>query len=158
MSRTEDHPIDAVPAACGRRFPEELLSGYLDRALTQGERQRVRVHLEDCAECRSLLGELEALRETARTTEFVVPADEQWDERPQSRLSSLLRGGGWLLVVAWVLAVAGYAAWEVATGPEGPLVKLFVFGGASGAALLFLSVLADRLRALPADRYRRVLK
>jgi predicted anti-sigma-YlaC factor YlaD len=158
MSRTGEHPVDDVAAACGRRFPEELLSGYLDRALTQGERQRVRIHLEDCAPCRDLLAELAALRETAMTTEFMVPADDQWDERPQGKLSLLLRGGGWLLVVAWVLAVAGYAAWEVATGPEGPLVKLFVFGGASGAALLFFSVLVDRLRVLPIDRYRRVQK
>lgn len=158
MTRSEDRPNDVLPSECGRRFPEELLSGYLDRALTQGERQRVRIHLEDCAACRAELAELAALRETAMTTEFVVPADDQWDERPRGSLSSVLRGGGWLLVVAWILAVAGYAAWEVATGPEGPLVKLFVFGGASGAALLFLSVLVDRLRALPIDRYRRVEK
>ncbi len=158
MSRTDEHPVDAVPAACGRRFPEELLSGYLDRALTQGEEQRVEVHLEDCAACRGLLAELTAMRETAMTTEFMVPADDQWDERPRGRLSLALRGGGWLLVVAWVLAVAGFAAWEVATSPAGPLVKLFVFGGATGAALLFFSVLIDRLRALPIDRYRRVQK
>lgn len=159
MSRDDEHPVDALPAACGRRFPEELFSGYLDRALTQGEEQRVEVHLEDCAACRGLFAELAALRETAMTTEFLVPADDrQWDERPQSALSRLLRGGGWLLVVAWILAVAGFAAWEVATSPAGLLVKLFVFGGASGAALLFFSVLADRLRALPIDRYRRIQK
>ena len=152
------HRAPDAAEPCGRSFPEELLSGYLDRALTQGEAQRVRIHLEDCAACRALYAELAALRETAMTTEFVIPADDQWDERPRGRLSGVLRGGGWLVVAAWILAVAGWAAWEVATGPEHLLVKLFVFGGASGAALLFFSVLVDRLRVLPGDRYRRVEK
>jgi hypothetical protein len=151
-------PESPPPAPCGRRFPEELLSGYLDRALTQGEEQRVRVHVEDCAACRTLLAELTALRETAMTTEFPLPPDDQWDERPRGGLSFALRGGGWLIVIAWILAVAGFAAWEVATGQHSLLVKLFVFGGASGAALLFCSALVDRLRALPGDRYRRVEK
>jgi anti-sigma factor RsiW len=148
----------AAPAPCGRRFPEELLSGYLDRALTQGERQRVRVHLEDCAACRELLGELAALRETAMTTEFLIPADDQWDERPRGGLSRVLRGGGWLVVIGWLTAISGFAAWQIATAPESLFEKLLIFGGASGGALLFLSVLVDRLRALPGDRYRRVEK
>lgn len=145
-------------APCGRRFPEELLSGYLDRALTQGERQRVRVHLEDCAACRDLLAELTALRETAMTTEFLIPSDDQWDERPRGALSRVLHGGGWLIVSAWLVAIGGFAAWQVATAPESLLEKLLIFGGASGGALLFLSALVDRLRALPGDRYRRVEK
>ena len=73
-------PASPLPAPCGRRFPEELLSGYLDRALTQGEEQRVRVHVEDCAACRTLLDELAALRETAMTTRFQIPPDDQWDD------------------------------------------------------------------------------
>ena len=133
---------EPAPAPCGRRFPEELLSGYLDRALTQGEHQRVRVHLEDCAACRGLLAELAALRETAMNTRFLIPADDQWNERPRGGLSRVLRGGGWL----------------VATAPESLFEKLLIFGGASGGALLFLSALVDRLRALPGDRYRRVEK
>ena len=32
-------------------FDEALISGYLDGELTQGDAQRVRVHLEDCAVC-----------------------------------------------------------------------------------------------------------
>ena len=147
-----------APAPCGRRFPEELLSGYLDRALTQGEHQRVRVHLEDCAACRGLLAELAALRETAMNTRFLIPADDQWDERPRGGLSRLLRGGGWLVVTAWLVAIGGFAAWLVATAPESLFEKLLIFGGASGGALLFLSALVDRLRALPGDRYRRVEK
>ena len=91
--------VAAEAAPCGRRFSEELLSGYLDGALTQGEDQRVRLHLEDCAACRALYAELRTMRETTMKTRFVLPADDQWDERPRSSLSRLFRGTGWTLTV-----------------------------------------------------------
>jgi anti-sigma factor RsiW len=147
-----------VAAPCGRRFSEELLSGYLDGALTQGEEQRVRLHLEDCPACRALYTELTTLRETTMKTRFVLPADDQWDERPRSSLSRLFRGTGWTLTVGWLVALALFTAWQLATGPESALEKLAIFGGVSAVAVLFLSVLIDRLRVLPGDRYRRVKK
>jgi len=145
-------------ASCGRRFDEELLSGYLDGALTQGERQRVRLHLEDCPACRAELAEMTDLREAAMSTRFALPADDQWNEAPRGAVSRLSRGTGWLLVVVWIVAVAGFALWELATGPASLVEKLLVFAGLSGAALLFVSVLVDRLRTWPVDRYRRVPK
>jgi hypothetical protein len=40
--------------------PELLLSAYLDDALTQGEHDGVRAHLEGCARCRAQLADLRA--------------------------------------------------------------------------------------------------
>ena len=65
---------------CTRSFDEELISGYLDGALPQVQSQRVRLHVEDCATCRSLLEELSTLRETAMSTRFHGPADDEWPE------------------------------------------------------------------------------
>lgn len=148
----------SAPSPCGRRFDEELLSGYLDHALTQGERQRVRLHLEDCPACRAELQEMTALREAAMTTRFAMPSDDQWNEAPRGAGSLWSRRAGWLLVVVWIAAIAGFALWELATGPAALVEKLFVFAGLTGAALLFVSVLVDRLRTWPLDRYRRVPK
>jgi anti-sigma factor RsiW len=145
-------------ARCGRRFPEEQISGYLDGALTQAEEQRVRLHLEDCAACRALHDELATLRETTMKTRFVLPADDQWDERPRGGWSRLFRGTGWTLTVAWIAAVALFAAWQLATGPESPWEKLTAFAGVAAVVVLFASVLLDRLRALPGDPYRGVKK
>jgi hypothetical protein len=92
------------------------------------------------------------------STRFVVPADREWDERPRGAASRLARRGGFVLLVVWLLALAGFAAWQVAAAPEDLAVKLFVFGGGAAAVLLLVSVLVDRLRALPADRYRKVEK
>ena len=43
------------------QFDEALLSGYLDSELTQGDEQRVRLHLEGCAACKSEIEELRKL-------------------------------------------------------------------------------------------------
>jgi anti-sigma factor RsiW len=143
---------------CPRAFDEELLTGYLDGMLAQGERQRVELHLEDCASCRELFAQLEAVRSAARATSFRLPLDLQWRETPRHAPSRALRGAGWLLLVAWLLATAGFALVQIASSGEPLWEKLLVFGGLSGAGLLLVSVLLDRLHDLKTDRYRRVLK
>lgn len=143
---------------CPRGFPEELLSGRLDGELTQGEDQRVRIHLEDCAACRQTYEELCELREASMTTPFPSPPDEPWDERPRSAGSGLLRGAGWGLLIVWLVAVTAFGLWQWLTHPATPWERFLAFAGVSGFALLFLSVLLDRLRAAKTDRYRRVEK
>lgn len=140
------------------QFDEALLSGYLDGELTQAEEQRVRIYLEDHPEARALFEEMRAMRETARETRFDVPDDLQWDERPRGPGSALSRGLGWLLVVVWLVGLSAFGLWEFFTSPENLLEKLVVVGGIAGFALLFVSILLDRLRDSKTDRYRRVQK
>jgi predicted anti-sigma-YlaC factor YlaD len=143
---------------CPTGFDEALLSGCLDGELTRVESGRVRLHLEDCAACRGLFEELRRVREASRATPFPPAPDDQWDERPRGPLSFTTRRLGWVMVVAWVVAVAAFAAWQLASAPEGLGVKLLAFSCVAGPALLLLSVFVDRLRTLKTDRYRRVLK
>ncbi len=143
-----------VAAACGRRFDEALLSGYLDDALTQRERQLVSLHLEGCADCRRELDDLTALRVAARGTAFELPADDAWGELPRSAGSRALRLGGWALLVLWLAAVVGSGAVELARAAVPAWGRVAVAGVVAGFALLLLSVLLDRLRELRHDRYR----
>jgi predicted anti-sigma-YlaC factor YlaD len=143
---------------CPTKFDQTLLSGHLDRELTQGEGQRVRLHLEDCAACREELADLARLRQATRTTPFLPPGDDGWDERPRGLPSLLTRRLGWTMVLAWAAVVLAFAVWQLATAPEDLGVKLLVASPTAGVALLFLSVLLDRLRTYKTDRYRRVLK
>lgn len=143
---------------CPTSFEEELLTGYLDGALTQSDTQRTRVHLEDCPHCRGLYDEMQTVREAARSTRFLIPPDDQWREIPRSGISRLLRGGGWLLLLVWAAAAGTFALWQLATSPVGALGKSLVFTGLSGVGMLFVSVLLDRLKTLKSDRYSRVEK
>ena len=145
-------------SACGRRFDEELLSGYLDGALTQGERQLVSLHLEACADCRRELDDLASLRAAARGTAFALPADDEWGELPRSAASRALRFGGWSVLLLWLALVLGSGAVELARAAVPTWERVAVAGVVAGFVLLLLSVLLDRLRALRHDRYRRVQK
>ena len=68
------------------------------------------------------------------------------------------RGLGWLLIAVWLIGVGAFGLWQLLTSPENLLPKLLVVGSAGGFALLFLSILFDRLRDMKTDRYRRVRK
>ena len=143
---------------CGRSFDEALLSGTLDGVLTQGDDQRVRLHLEQCADCRRLMDELVETREATRTTRFALPTEDQWNEAPRGATSFMARGFGWALLMVWCVALAGYGLWEFLTSPGDFWVKLTVFGLLSGVGLLFISVLIDRIKASRTDRYNEVEK
>jgi predicted anti-sigma-YlaC factor YlaD len=147
-----------VTAICGRRFDEELLSGYLDGMLTQRERQQVVLHLEGCADCRGELAELATVREAARGSAFVAPPDEQWQELPKTPGSRSLRFSGWLLLAVWVTVVAVFALVELARSTAPAWERLAVVGVGAGLVLLLLSALLDRVHELRHDRYRRVQK
>ena len=143
---------------CPASFDETLISGHFDGELTQASEQKVRIHLEDCAHCRTVLGELRTLRETTMSTKFHTPADSQWDEGPQTGLSLAARGTGWIVAIVWAVFFTGYALWQFWQGSANLFERILVFGGLSALTLLFTSVLLDRLRAARTDPYREVEK
>lgn len=147
-----------MSAPCGRRFDEELLSGYLDGALTQGDQQRVALHLEGCPQCRAELAELASLRTAARDTAFAVPADDDWGELPRTSGSRALWLGGWTLLGVWLAVVLGCGLVELMRSTVPVWERVAVAGAVAGFGLLLLSVLLDRLHTLRHDRYRRVHK
>jgi predicted anti-sigma-YlaC factor YlaD len=140
-------------------FDEALLSGYLDGELIQGDEQRVRLHLEDCAECRSVIDELGMFREATMSTEFRVPEDTQWDETPRNALSRLFHNFGWLIAGLWLLGLAAYLVWQFTTDSESiRLEAILGFGLLLAIGLIFLSALIDRLQTRKNDPYRKVKK
>jgi len=139
-------------------FPQELLSGYLDEALTQQDEQRVRVQLEESASARRLLEELRIIREASMTTRTDASDDRQWGEVPKATASRWSKRAGFTLVLVWLAVISGLALWQIAIGSEAWWEKAAIFGGFAGVALLFFSVLQDRLRASRTDRYREVEK
>lgn len=153
MSETTPRMRDVNPT-----FDEALLSGYVDGELTQAEEQKVRIFLEDDAAARAIVEDIRRLRQAARGTRFKLPPDTQWDERPRGPASAVLRRLGWVLLLGSGASVLGFGAWQLAVGPFAAFAKLIAFGTLFGLGSLFVSVLADRLRAAATDRYRRVEK
>ncbi len=134
---------------------EALFSGYIDQVLTQGDEQRVRVRLENCAACALMVEELRVIRENARTTRFVQP-DRQWDENPQSALSRALRTLGWASLGIWLVVNVIWLL-RIKDITDNGLRWWFILSLVGWAALL-ISVLLDRLQSGSSDRYRGVHK
>ncbi|MDG2040473.1 MAG: zf-HC2 domain-containing protein [Ilumatobacter sp.] len=147
-----------MPDACGRTFDETFLSGYLDRALVQGDEQRVRVHLEGCVSCRALLDELTSIRDATMSSTFDLPRDEEWSETPRTGASRVLRGLGWRLMTTGIVVVVGFGLWESWQDANNLFERVLVVGGVSAFGLILTSVLLDRRQAMKTDRYREVRK
>ena len=138
-------------------FDTTLLTGYLDGELTQADRQRVRLHVADCARCRAALADMQELADAVHGSSFRVPDDLQWDETPRSAWSRWLGVSGLALAVLGLLAVVVALVWELAVdevpvrfGVIVPVVFVAAFALVSVAALL------DRLEVRDADPYREV--
>ncbi len=141
---------------CSEKLEEAVISAYLDGELTQQEKQRVSLHLDKCKSCSRIYKELKEIRALALETDFHLPADSQWDEKPCNMFSALARMSGWCIIVLWLLVVSVYGLWQFATGDEGFWEKLFFFGIIAGFSGLFISVLIDRLKNLKNDKYSKV--
>lgn len=136
---------------------EPLLSAYLDDELTQAEAQRVELHLEECDECRSALREMKRIQELTAEIEFVQPPDEALDVIAQRLSVRAPRWGGWLLVVIGLIAWVAYGLFLALRHPRWPTAGELLAGLVLiGLALVFVSVLRQRLLERRQDRYRRV--
>lgn len=136
-----------------------MLSAWLDGELTQVEEQRVRVHLEDCAECRRACEDMARLQEMTRSLRFAGPGEDRMKEIEKSLMVQAPRRLGWLFLVGGLAAWLVYAAVMAARHWRPPTVEELIAGAVViGFVMLLVSVLVERLRQLRHDRYRRIQK
>ena len=136
----------------------EMLSGFIDGELTQQDRQRVQVHIEDCGQCRTDLEELEAMRRAIGRAHLSDLAQDKWRETMDDTTVKASRGIGWLLVLGGALLAIGVAVIEIVTSASTmTLVEKLIVGGVYGGMLLiFISVLRQRLIERKTDKYQDV--
>jgi hypothetical protein len=138
---------------------EVFLSGHLDGELTQQQEQWVAVHLDSCTRCPAILEDLRAAQKAARNLEIDQPRRKEWNIMESQILERTSRGVGWLILIVWAIVTAVFCIYQYATSPAEPLFeKVLTFGFFLGFALLFFSVLCQRLRESKTDRYRGVQK
>lgn len=135
----------------------ELLSGYLDKELTQQQRQRVELHCDACAECRKSLEELKMLRDSIGKARLSEVDQDVWRESMDDVVVRTSHGIGWLLVLGGVLVAAGVGVYHFVFDSSLTLVERLMIGGIyGGLLLLFLSVLRQRLIERKTDKYKDV--
>ena len=135
----------------------EQLSGYVDGELTQQQRQRIDVHCAGCAECARDLRELKELRESVGNARLSSKNRDVWREMMNDTTVQRSRGIGWLLLIGGILACLGIGMFMFLFDPSIGLVeKLIASAIYGGLALLFYSVLRQRLIERKTDKYKDV--
>ncbi len=140
---------------------KDLMMGYLDNELTDEQRRQFAEHLAGCPEC---AGELEQFRKLKAMTDevtLVEPEDRIWQDYWSGVYNRIERGTGWIVfsVAAILLTICGgfKLVEEIVNDPTiGMLLKAGLLALILGLAVLFVSVLRERVYFWSKDRYRNV--
>jgi len=134
-----------------------LISGYLDGELDAEQRRQLeRLLSEDVAFRREFEDMKSVVAGTTAALQPDQPPDEVWDGFLDGVYNRLERKTGWLAFIAGFVLLVPYAVYAFVVYDWGPaLVKLGVAAVVVGLALLFISVLRQRLKVARTDRYSR---
>ncbi|MBI2425127.1 MAG: hypothetical protein HYV27_20040 [Candidatus Hydrogenedentes bacterium] len=135
----------------------ELISGYLDNELNGPQRERVDQLLATSPAFRREFDAFKSITVgTDRLFHAAQPPDAEWDTFLDGVYNRMERKTGWLIFCLGALALALYGGVLFYREPWGSaLVKLLISLPVAGLAILFYSVLRQRLHALKSDRYER---
>ncbi|MHC4173843.1 MAG: anti-sigma factor family protein [Planctomycetota bacterium] len=140
---------------------KDLLMGYLDNELSDEQRQRFEEHLAGCGECAGELEEFKKLKAITDEVTLVEPEDRMWQEYWGSIYNRIERGVGWIVFsIAGILLVI-YGGFkiieELIKDPDVETIfKIGLLALIVGLAILFVSVLRERIYFWKKDRYRDV--
>jgi predicted anti-sigma-YlaC factor YlaD len=140
---------------------KDLMMGYLDEELSSEQTHRFEEHLATCKQCSSQLQEFRQLKAITDQMTLIEPEDRLWQQYWDGIYNRIERGIGWIIfsVAAILLTIyGGFKAIEaLITDPTvGLLLKIAMLALLVGLAILFVSVLRERIFFWSKDRYRNV--
>ncbi|MHC4997014.1 MAG: zf-HC2 domain-containing protein [Planctomycetota bacterium] len=145
--------MNAIPSC---EHDKQLITGYLDGELTQGDRQRVELQIESCDSCRRTFDDLTQLRDDVASLTFGRMEPEEWSEIMDSVTVKTSRWLGWALYIGGAVLLIAFATYQFFISDEEPIV-LIGFGALYlGLFFLFVSVLRQRMIASKTDKYKDV--
>ncbi|UCC97675.1 MAG: zf-HC2 domain-containing protein [Phycisphaerales bacterium] len=140
---------------------KDLLMGYLDNELNDEQRRRFEEHLSGCPECAGELEEFKRLKAITDEVTLVEPEERIWQDYWGGIYNRIERGLGWIVfsVAAILLTIYGgfRAIEEIIRDPKVELIfKAGLLVLLVGLAILFVSVLRERIYFWKRDRYKDV--
>jgi predicted anti-sigma-YlaC factor YlaD len=138
-----------------------LLMGRLDGELDEATERELSAHLAECASCRREESAYRRLTAMTDSLEFVEPTDKEWRAHWQAIYNRLERGAAWILLSLGSIILLLYGMWHLAAdfllNATYPLMLRIGVGCATtGTVVLAVSVVRERIRLLPVDRYEEV--
>ena len=140
---------------------KDLLMGYLDNELSDEQRQQFEKHLAGCPECASELEEFRKLKTITDEVTLVEPEDRMWQEYWGGIYNRIERGVGWIVFSVAAILLIIYGGFkmieELIKDPTvGMILKIGLLTFIAGIAILFVSVLRERVYFWKKDRYKDV--
>jgi len=140
---------------------KDLLMGYLDNELSDEQKNRFEEHLAGCPECAGELKEFRKLKAITDEVTLVEPEDRIWQDYWTGIYNRIERSIGWLIFSISAILLAIYGGFKlieniITDATVGMLLKLGLLALIVGLAILFVSVLRERIYFWSKDRYRNV--
>jgi predicted anti-sigma-YlaC factor YlaD len=140
---------------------KDLMMGYLDDELSDEQRRRFEEHLAGCPECAGELKEFKRLKAITDEVTLIEPEDRLWQDYWGGIYNRIERSAGWIVfsVAAILLTIYGgfRAIEEMIRDPKVELIfKVGLLALIVGLAILFVSVLRERIYFWRKDRYKDV--
>ncbi len=140
---------------------KDLLMGYLDNELSDEQRNRFEEHLAGCPECAGELKEFQKLKAITDEVTLVEPEDRIWQDYWNGIYNRIERNVGWIIFSVAAILLTIYGGFKliekiVTDATVGMLLKLGLLALIVGLAILFVSVLRERMYFWSKDRYRNV--
>jgi len=140
---------------------KDLMMAYLDDELNEEQRRAFEEHLASCPDCAKDMEEFKRLKQMTDCVAFVEPEDRVWNEYWNHVYNRIERGTGWILFSLAAMALLIYGGFllieTIVEDPAvGVLLKIGLLALLAGLAILFVSVLRERIYFWSRDRYRDV--
>jgi uncharacterized membrane protein len=137
------------------------MMAYLDDELNTQQRRAFEEHLASCPDCTKELGEFQKLKAITDSVALVEPEDRVWEQYWHNLYNRLERGAGWILFSVAAITLLLYGGFElieeiIRDRAVGVLMKVGLLALLGGLAILFVSVLRERLYFWSRDRYKDV--
>ena len=140
---------------------KDLMMGYLDNELPEEQKRAFEEHLATCSECANELKEFRKLKAITEEVTLVEPEDRIWQQYWDGIYNRIERSIGWILLSVMGIGLLIYGGFkaieEIIRDPTvGIILKVALLALIAGVAVLFVSVLRERIYFWKKDRYRNV--
>ena len=140
---------------------KDVMMAYLDGELEEKQIKTFQAHLKNCPQCRQDLEEFTSLKKITDSVSLVEPEDRVWDQYWDNVYNRLERRMGWVFfAIAGILLglFGGFKVVEAVILDPGVdlMFKVCLVVLILGLAILFASVLRERLYFRQRDRYKDV--
>jgi predicted anti-sigma-YlaC factor YlaD len=140
---------------------KDLMMGYLDNELSNEQKRQFEEHLTGCSECKAELKDFRKLKAITDEVTLVEPEDKIWQDYWGGVYNRIERRVGWIVFSVSAILLTIYGGFklieEMIKDPNiETMLKVGLLALIVGLAILFVSVLRERLHFWQKDRYRNV--